>query len=249
MIPYSRALKVVSRSELSEDYLLEDVPILISDGLADWPAVQKWRPDNLGTLAPAAKVDVQVSLSGSFRVNPDRTHADLENHTTLRNVSFSQIAKEILNEEHSLAKFYVTQQSIRDRLPELIPDLHCWWPVEETMLNLWFGSAGVATPLHFDGPPNLFAQIYGQKRFTIFSPKDTPLLYPYPSDSKMSHVSYVDVENPDPVLHPKFAEANGISFVVSAGQMLFLPPRWWHHVKSITTSISVNQWLKKANAV
>lgn len=237
------SIKTIRRSELSRDYLSENVPVLISNGLSDWPAIEKWRPDNLGALAPSAKVDVQVSFSGSFRATPDQTHADAKNHTTLRNISFSQIAKEILDEGHSLAKFYITQQSIVDRLPELISDIRCWWPLEETMVNLWFGSGGVVTPLHFDGPPNLFAQIYGEKQFTIFAPEETPRLYPYPQGSKMSHVSYVDVEEPDFQIHPEFTQARGASFTIGPGQMLFLPGGWWHHVKSLSTSISINQWL------
>jgi ribosomal protein L16 Arg81 hydroxylase len=30
--------------------------------------------------------------------------------------------------------------------------------------------------------------------------------------------------------------------VLEAGELLYLPPGWWHHVRSLGVTISVNTW-------
>jgi len=46
--------------------------------------------------------------------------------------------------------------------------------------TLWVGMEGVVTPCHFDEAFNFFAQIYGKKKFILFSPEHFPNLYPFP---------------------------------------------------------------------
>uniref|UniRef100_A0A2P2L7T1 Transcription factor n=2 Tax=Rhizophora mucronata TaxID=61149 RepID=A0A2P2L7T1_RHIMU len=30
--------------------------------------------------------------------------------------------------------------------------------------------------------------------------------------------------------------------ILEEGEMLYIPPRWWHYVRSLTTSFSVSFW-------
>ena len=54
--------------------------------------------------------------------------------------------------------------------------------------------------------------------------------------------SQVDVENPDLAKFPKFAEAPWMECTLQEGEMLYMPPRFWHHVRSLSTSFSVSFW-------
>jgi hypothetical protein len=58
----------------------------------------------------------------------------------------------------------------------------------------------------------------------------------------LPHVSPVDVDKPDLEAHALFAQARGVRVTVDAGQALFIPALWWHHVVANEISISVNQW-------
>jgi ribosomal protein L16 Arg81 hydroxylase len=225
-----------------ESHLSGNRPVLVKDGLQDWPAMERWSPASIGHLAPNGLVDLLVSLKGSFRTQPDRSPIDANNQLRFANVKLSHAAEQIVDSEPSQTKYYISQQSIILKLPELLPDLRCWWPIEGSVVNLWFGSSGIITPLHFDKRSNLFAQVYGTKRLTLFAPDQSQYLYPYPADSALPHISHVDVEDPNWRRHPDFALAERSVLTIKPGEMLFLPALWWHHVESLSISISVNQW-------
>lgn len=111
--------------------------------------------------------------------------------------------------------------------------------------NLWLGPAGTVTQLHRDGTDNLFAQIWGRKRFVLHAPDQRPLLYAWapPADTGLDGCD-VDPERPDYERFPLFREARAIECVVEAGEMLFLPEGWFHHVRSLAPSLSVNFWTR-----
>jgi ribosomal protein L16 Arg81 hydroxylase len=53
----------------------------------------------------------------------------------------------------------------------------------------------------------------------------------------------VDVESPNLIQFPHFAEIEWCwESSLTAGQMLFIPQGMWHHVRSLTRSISISFW-------
>ena len=75
--------------------------------------------------------------------------------------------------------------------------------------TIWIGSAEASTPCHVDTYGcNLVAQIYGQKKWTLFPPEETPKLYPTRIPYEESSVfSQVNIDNPDLSRFPAFASA------------------------------------------
>jgi hypothetical protein len=232
----------ISKQEFSTEHLSGDRPVLISGGLSDWPAFGRWSPRYLAAAAADNIVDVATSLTGVFLFNPDGTALDPANQFVIANVPFKDGAEFIMDESQPTPKYYISQQSLQAKLPQLVPDLRFPQPAASSHLNLWFGSAGTVTPLHFDSSNNCYAQIYGSKQFTLFAPQDTPYLYPYPAGTQLSHLSHVDPEHPDWDSYPLLRQATALTFTITAGQLLFLPAFWWHHVRSLSISISVSQW-------
>lgn len=57
-----------------------------------------------------------------------------------------------------------------------------------------------------------------------------------------SNTSRVDIDAPDAAAFPLFPQQPFIDGVLEAGQMLYLPPGWWHYVKALSTSVSVSFW-------
>ena len=52
----------------------------------------------------------------------------------------------------------------------------------------------------------------------------------------------VDLDRPDCGAFPEFATLPFVECVLEPGQMLYVPPQWWHYVKALTISFSVSFW-------
>ncbi|KAI9306686.1 hypothetical protein BJ944DRAFT_159446 [Cunninghamella echinulata] len=106
--------------------------------------------------------------------------------------------------------------------------------------NAWFGPKGTVSPLHHDPYHNLLAQVVGRKYIRLYAPTDSDALYPY--DGIMSNTSQIDIDDPDLVQFPLFKNVNYIECILNPGEMLYIPPKWWHYVRSLDASFSVSFW-------
>jgi len=96
-----------------------------------------------------------------------------------------------------------------------------------------------------------WVQVAGFKFLRLYSRQQTPLLYVERGQATQSamnatraqkNISAVDVENPDLKKHPSFAEAKQLECILGPGDMLFIPAKFWHYVRSLSPAISVNFW-------
>jgi ribosomal protein L16 Arg81 hydroxylase len=108
-------------------------------------------------------------------------------------------------------------------------------------INAWIGPENTKSPLHFDPNPNLFCQITGRKYFRIYDKNEN--CHPHPN-WKLKNTSQVDIENVDIVKFPNFNSLNYWEFEVSPGEIVFIPLKFWHFVKSLEPSISINFWFR-----
>ena len=86
---------------------------------------------------------------------------------------------------------------------------------------------------------------------TIFSTKQWYIFYSFFSghfdvieDTETGTVSWVAINplNPDLEKYPDFARAKAVTVTVEAGEMLYLPSLWFHHVQQTHGCIAVNFW-------
>jgi hypothetical protein len=103
------------------------------------------------------------------------------------------------------------------------------------------GGAGCVSPLHFDRTNNFLMQVRGRKEITFFSPDDSEYLYPS-TRSGGTHLSEIDLEKIDVERFPLFKKTTPFHCIIEPGDVLYIPPLWWHHVRSLDMSISVNYW-------
>jgi len=146
---------------------------------------------------------------------------------------------------------YLAQHALFEQLPSLkddfTPPRFCRLGVLRRT-NAWLGTRDTVTPLHYDSYHNIFVQVGGVKVVKLIDPTSCHVdsLYVV-GDKKGLHaqgnVSEVDVENPDYVRFPLFRKVNVLECVVYPGDILFIPKGWWHHVRSLSTSFSVNFWV------
>ncbi|RHY52962.1 hypothetical protein DYB30_010031 [Aphanomyces astaci] len=113
--------------------------------------------------------------------------------------------------------------------------------VQDVVINAWFGPPNTISPLHFDPAQNLLCQVVGSKYVRLYAAALSDLLYPVPG--LLSNTSQVQVEAPDQnVKFPKFGDAPYWEGVLGPGEMLYIPPKCWHYIRSLAVSFSVSLW-------
>ena len=105
--------------------------------------------------------------------------------------------------------------------------------------RMWLGPAGTVTPLHADMADNVFVQVIGRKHFTMYPPHAAASLYTWNPSNALTG-SRFNPDNPDFDAFPLSRDARSISCELSAGEILFLPGLWFHHVRALDLSLSIN---------
>lgn len=132
--------------------------------------------------------------------------------------------------------------------------------VNSSLVRLWASHAECTTPLHYDRCHGLLAQLYGRKRFVVFSHEDTRSLYPYDGVTGPTHASRLrelgtcfaypgeraeeaemrEVRTTELLRRwGKVAGTEPWVIDLEAGDVLYTPVGFWHEVTSLTASISV----------
>jgi hypothetical protein len=119
-------------------------------------------------------------------------------------------------------------------LPDLVGDAP--WRVRK----LWCAPSGTVTPLHRDLAENLHSVLRGRKRYLLYPRSPSASLYPQGLFSGVPNFSRVDPLAPDLGRFPRFAEARAWECELGAGDTLFIPHGWWHHVRTVETTLSIN---------
>ena len=224
----------LTQREFVAEYLNPLKPVIVTDAIDRWPARQRWTPAFFREVYGARPVTVD---GVEYRMS---NLLDLIEHSSaakpapyLRNVGIAEWAPELLPD--ILPMPVQTQPNWLDsRLFPARPSL--------TSLELYIGGAGASFPtLHFDNMHThaFLMQLHGSKEYVVYSPAQTPWLYPRPGiESNKSSIA--DIDHPDLDRFPLFARAVPGRCVLRAGEMLFVPSGWWHTARILEPSITVS---------
>ena len=145
---------------------------------------------------------------------------------------------------------YLAQHPLFEQIPDLLNDLEAspslFGEDRPSHVNAWIGTGGTRTPCHYDSYDNLFVQIVGVKYVRLFHPSQSSNLYVIKqsdtSYGKQGNISAVNCEMEDYSMHPLAEHAKYTETLLFPGDCLFIPSKYWHYVRSCTTSASVNFW-------
>jgi hypothetical protein len=219
-------------------------PVVITGEIESWKAWRLWGLDYFSRTFGPRRFKVAISQDGVFRGDPVHGFERLP----AKYLTFSELSNLLSSRE--AMKYYMNQHPIEHGLTLIADDIvppRFAGVARYDATNFWIGAAGNVSPMHFDQANNFLCQVMGEKVITLFSPEDDKFLYPYPKDSKISHFSMIDVEAPDLEEFPEYIHANPIRVTLKSGEMMYIPRRWWHHIRTLRNSISVNFfWLVSA---
>ena len=119
------------------------------------------------------------------------------------------------------------------------------WDAKQGLQYAWLSSPGMRTHTHFDNDRNFFVQLLGTKRFVVWPPNETESLCPFPRLHPLWHKSRADFEAPDAFRASSpcanYTRAAARAFTIRPGDVLYLPPFWWHTVETLgTPSLSLS---------
>lgn len=106
---------------------------------------------------------------------------------------------------------------------------------------------GVTLPLHYDEMHNLLAVAGGGRVLVLLaSPAAFGGLYPFPLDHACDRQAQVDIRAPDTARFPGFSRVKWHYALLSPGDVLYIPPYWWHYEESPECEASLlNFWHRK----
>jgi hypothetical protein len=226
VLPFTRFLN---------EYVTRNRPVIIADAAPEWPALRTWTPQFFKENLGSRQVDVTYGVSRPL----------------------GEVIDGVLLSTPEKPGPYLHKVIIHQHMPELLPDLtpenaysfpgRYASPLmpkrfrrPDGYLKLLIGGVGSKFPLmHFDSDNAnaMITEIYGDKEFVLFSPEDTPFLYPHTEKGNTAQVE--DLDHPDLERFPLFAKATQYRGVIHPGESLFVPSGWWHTARVVTTSISV----------
>ncbi|KAI0209341.1 Bifunctional peptidase and (3S)-lysyl hydroxylase JMJD7 [Lamellibrachia satsuma] len=265
-----KAVKVLNQPpsplEFHKDWVAANRPVVIKGVIDHWPALTKWNTQYLREKIGTKNVTVTVTPSGYA----DAVHGDRFMMPEERHMPLSECVDILEGETKSNGIFYIQKQNsnFMDEFSDLIPDAeeHIPWATEALgrkpdAVNFWIGDERAVTSMHKDHYENLYCVVSGHKTFTLLPPTDQPFV-PYEEyqaavykentsgqfeiidDNETGKVPWIPIDplKPDLERYPMYREARPVTVTVHAGETLYLPSLWYHHVQQSHCCIAVNFW-------
>lgn len=117
--------------------------------------------------------------------------------------------------------------------------------------SVWIGPKKTVSAAHTDPYFNCFVQVHGTKSVWIAPPhaNDGGAMHVFGTSDDtqgytrlMSNTSQVDVFSACPSPFVECVAPHAMHTQLEAGDLLFLPPYWWHAMQSASPSFSVSFW-------
>src|SRR5699024_10952825 len=215
------------------------IPVVMEGKAKDWDCVKNWSLDYFNRLH--GKDEILV-------IDSER----IENH--YEKITLSELIENIREGGSKYYRFY----PLLKRHPEHLAEFDYPWlkkvrhrkPYFETF-QAFIGGKGTQSPLHNAMACNFFIQVYEQKRWSLISPKHTAIVDPDPVRNVYRSAPYRKNEFPFVPFIPDYGKPYELfeyidryELVLNPGDILWIPPFWWHSVINETDSIVVGyRWV------
>jgi hypothetical protein len=230
----------LSVPDFKKNFLKKKKPIIISKSF-DWQASQKWNIEYLKAFYPEKTAVVTVISDNQEKTNTNVKNIELK---------LPEALDLLFDNSDQNKRYLLLPQSIDADFPELLTDIDVPKYEDkkrEHVTNLCIGKSDINTMIHYDTSNSFITQIVGRKRIRLFAPTDSYNMYPYAINDVfldttpsvyMSRIRGTDLINYNEF--PKMKMVTCFEGILYPGDLLFIPAGWWHEIKYIDISISVN---------
>ncbi|MBC8350976.1 MAG: cupin-like domain-containing protein [Planctomycetes bacterium] len=224
----------VSTDEFLDQYYYRNRPVILTDAMRNWAAIQRWTPEYLKQRCGEQNVQIQARRNSNARY-------EIENRAHESTIRFADYVDSVFQTD-ATNDFYMTANNacangqILDTLRDDFDQLPGYLDVSQSddRMFFWFGPAGTVTPVHHDLTNNFMAQVVGRKQLKLISPLHQPNIY-----NHLHCYSKVDLDNIDYDEYPQFRNVKIHDVTLHPGELFFLPVGWWHHVRGLDVTITL----------
>ena len=221
-------------AEFEQRYVRTSTPVILTGMMADWPARRLWSFDYFADKFGSCRVTAGKTRGGVVEMSDADGIPQVE-------IEFGQYVQMV---REGRANCYVLSP-VSEEIPALLDDVvppSAYVNARFHATRLWVSADQTCSPLHRDWPENLYGQVFGRKRFLLVPRDQTARVYSRPFYSGVPNFSRLDAEQPDYERFPKFRDVPRAVIEVNAGEFLYIPRMWWHQVRSLEASASINFW-------
>ena len=228
-------------------------PAVLRGTVRQWPAVQSGSPSaqamcayllSLPQGAPVPLLTAGPSVKGRLFFRDDMRGPNFQRRAVPLAAGLQALLAHL--DDPVPPAVFVESALLSDCLPTFALDNGLDLLDRSIAPRIWIGNA-IQVHTHCDFSNNIACVLAGRRRFTLFPPEQLPNLYPAPMDITLAGVpvSTVPLQNPDFERYPRFRRALAAAQTIEleAGDALFIPYGWWHHVESLLPfNVLVNYW-------
>jgi hypothetical protein len=224
-------------------------PIILKGAMADWPLLQnlqKFSTDDarLDYLSTAFGNNVvgytKVPASDPFMGYDDRGRQNFKYASAKCKLSdlcaLMRRALQELDSDVLYARGGANSVRTWKEFSRAIRPLEFLRGMNPSGEGIWLGSGRHISYLHQDAHFNFFAMVTGVKRVLLYPLETIAELYPTPFYGGIAGTtsSFVRPNAPDHQKFPRFTNAAEHAWValIEQGDLLCLPPCWWHYVEA-----------------
>jgi hypothetical protein len=225
-----------SRKQI-EALVREGRPAIFTGAIDDWPARRLWSPAYFR----------EKWGDRSFSAHETNWKGKSPYHFLVRDAQAKKTVADFFDGAMNDEKYalYVHQIDAATIFPGSVDDLNYPALVElsskgpEYRPNIWMGTPGTRSGLHFDSAENLVTMFHGSKGFMLVDPSSPRRLYPFRHSPLKSQIDPMRV---DWQAFGRLREAQIYIDVLRPGEMLFLPRNYWHYFTSLEFCINATCW-------
>jgi Cupin-like domain len=240
------------------EILPRNEPAVLKGLLRDWPAVRAASESNRALCDYLKKFDAgravetlfgDPSIEGRFFYTDDLSSVNFLRRAEKISATLETLLLHV--EDKDPPAIFIQSASIPEYLPRFSAENALDFADPSAIPRIWVGNS-ITVTTHYDISDNIACVVGGRRRFTLFPPDQIRNLYVGPIHFTLAGqpVSMVSLEEPDLIRYPRFEQALRTAQVaeLEAGDAIFIPYFWWHHVKSLERfNVLVNYWWDGAN--
>ncbi|HQN56050.1 MAG TPA: cupin-like domain-containing protein [Saprospiraceae bacterium] len=220
----------LDRASFIEHFLKPMKPVVFTDLIKDWSALQNWTVENFKSKYGNLKVSVYTNkFEGT-----DKGFREPDKHMLFGDFLDLLVSSEPCDLRLFLFNIFKYAPELRGDfdLPDITDGFYNDLP------SMFFGGKGSKVAMHYglDLSHVFLNQIYGKERVVLFSPDQSRFIYQLP----YSVAGNIDINNPDYDRYPALRNAKGEEVVLNPGESLFIPSGYWHYIEYVEGGYSVS---------